>query len=342
METIQEIRTAGEAFSKEIAQIRTLEEVEALRIRYLGKKGLVSHFMKDLREASIEIRQELGKQINDLKGTVTQEIASLRDKIQNERYEESLQKEKLDVSLPGKNHHIGTTHPLQIVQDEILDIFNQMGFLTVEGPEIETDYYNFEALNIPADHPARDIQDSFYLPGGKLLRTQTSPVQIRTMEKFPPPVAIVSPGRVFRRDTSDASHSPIFHQVEGLYVNREINFSHLKGLLHLFSGSFFGETHTRFRPDYFPFTEPSCDMSIECMLCHGRGCSTCGGDGWIEILGAGLVNPIVLKNVGVDPEVYSGLAFGLGIERIAMLKYGIEDIRKFYENNDKFLRQFPG
>ena len=325
------------AFFEEIKTVDNLPDLEKLRIKYLGKKTL-SEFNNLLREAPNEKKREIGQNLNHFKAQVTEKMALIKQeflqKIEGENADN-----KYDLNRPGPNNHLGTIHPLQVVTDEILHSFNKMGFLTVKGTEIEEEFYNFEALNIPQDHPARDDHDSFYLDEGFLLRTQTSPIQIRTMEKVPPPLAIVSPGRVYRRDTADASHSPVFHQIEGLYINEDVNFTHLKGILKQFCIGFFGDRPLRFRPDYFPFTEPSCEISIGC-LCKGKGCSTCGGDGWIEILGAGLVNPLVLKNVHIDPEKYSGLAFGLGIDRITMLKYNIKDIRLLYENNYKFLKQF--
>ena len=341
METLEKITASLEDFLKEVQSVRALPDLEKIRIKYLGKKGRLLTFNHLLKESPAEEKPAIGQELNHFKTTVADKIASLkRDLLAGGPADDaSRQKKKYDLNRPGPSNHLGTSHPLQIVQDEITNCFNKMGFLTVAGPEIEEASYNFEALNIPENHPARDEQDSFYLKPGFLLRTQTSPVQIRTMQEVDVPLAIVSPGRVYRRDTSDASHSPIFHQIEGLYVNSGVNFSHLKGILHQFCREFFGDRPLRFRPDYFPFTEPSCEISMKC-ACGGKGCSTCGGDGWIEILGAGLVNPLVLKKVNIDPEKYSGLAFGLGVERIAMLKYGIKDIRLFYENNYKFLKQF--
>ena len=337
MEAIIKIKSSLKEFFEDIKLIHNLKDLDNLRIKYLGKKGRLTEFNNLLKEVSQEHKRELGKTLNEFKTTISQQIELVKNNLLNTSNENIL--DKFDLNRPGPTRHLGRTHPLQIVKDQILKSFNKMGFLTVEGPEIEEEYYNFEALNIPENHPAREEQDSFYLTPGYLLRTQTSPVQIRTMEKAALPLAIVSPGRVYRRDTPDASHSPIFHQIEGLYVNKGINFTHLKGILHQFCQDFFGDRALRFRPDYFPFTEPSCEISIGC-ICKGQGCSTCGGDGWIEILGAGLVNPLVLKNVNINPEDYSGLAFGIGVERITMLKYGVHDIRLLYENNFKFLRQF--
>jgi len=328
-------------FEADLKSIDSAETLTVLKIKYLGKKGLVTRFSKKIGYVPPDERRSFGQKVHDLKERVHTDLENLKDKIKNKEYEDTIKSKKLDVHLPGRSHNIGRAHPLTIVKEEILSQFNKMGFLTVEGPEIEKDYYNFEALNIPKDHPARDVQDSFYLGNDFLLRTQTSPVQIHIMEKVRPPLAIVSPGRVYRRDTSDSSHSPIFHQIEGLFVDRDVTMADLKGTLHHFLKMFFGDkVEIRFRPDYFPFTEPSCEIAISCVMCRGSGCSTCGGDGWIEILGAGLVNPVVLKNVNIDPKEYCGFAFGLGVERIAMIKYGIDDIRYFYENHYKFLRQF--
>lgn len=342
MKTLEKIDTSLDQFLAEIQSVRDLSNLENIRIKYLGKKGFLTTFNLLLKESPLEQKRKIGQNLNRFKTTIADKIASLKsDLMEKANADSNLNSERYDLNRPGPSNHLGTSHPLQIIQDQILKSFNKMGFLTVKGPEIEESFFNFEALNIPENHPARDEQDSFYLKSDAsvLLRTQTSPVQIRTMQKTKPPLAIVSPGRVYRRDTSDASHSPIFHQIEGLYVNEGVNFTHLKGVLHQFCRDFFGNRALRFRPDYFPFTEPSCEISLEC-ICKKKGCSTCGGDGWIEILGAGLVNPLVFKNVNIDPKKYSGLAFGLGVERIAMLKYGIKDIRLFYENNHKFLKQF--
>lgn len=312
---------------------RALEE---LRIKYLSKKGLVTDLVGRIAEVAPEARREYGKTVNDLKNLAAVLIETRLGELQGAGREAALESQKVDVTLPGRNHRLGTRHPITQIQNEILAAFGRMGFLSVDGPEMETEYYNFEALNIPADHPARDNQDSFYLAPGRLLRTQTSPVQIRVMEQVKnPPLAIVSAGRVFRRDTLDATHAFMFHQVEGLLVDEGITFAHLKGLLLKFARDFFGEkAQFRFAPDFFPFTEPSCQMSIAFPLPDGR-------TRWLEILGAGMVNPLVLKGVGVDPEKYTGLAFGMGVERIAMRRWGIQDIRLFTENDVRFLDQFP-
>ncbi len=302
--------------------------LEELKVEYLGKKGKVTSYLKKIGSLAAEQRKEVGQVINQVKRESEVFIKEKLEKFSNS----DLLDKKIDIHLSGKKNQLGRTHPLTITKNKVLEFFNQMGFITVEGPEIETDYYNFEALNIPKGHPARDNHDSFYLKGNNLLRTQTSPVQIRVMEEVKPPLAIVSPGRVFRRDTLDATHSFCFNQIEGLLVDEKVTFSDLKGVLTLFCKTFFGDAlEVRFRPDYFPFTEPSCEIAIK---------YPDKKDGWLEILGAGMVNPLVLENCKIDPKKYSGFAFGLGVERIAMLTYGIKDIRLFYENDFSFLEQF--
>ena len=285
-------------------------------------------------------RSEYGKQVNDLKTLVANLISEKEITLKEKELAEKLEKEKIDVSLPGEKVMLGNLHPLNIVKNKILDAFLGMGFEIFEGPEIDSDYYCFQALNIPKDHPARDMQDTFYITENVLLRPHTSPGQVRTMEKKAPPIKILSPGRVYRAD-DDASHSPMFHQIEGLVVDKGVSLCDLKGLLDEFVRVIFDEdTKTRFRPSFFPFTEPSVEVDVTCCKCHGKGCSLCKGTGWIEILGAGVVNKKVLEMSGIDSNVYSGLAFGLGIERITMIKYGISDIRTLFENNTKFLKQF--
>ncbi|HMB00452.1 MAG TPA: phenylalanine--tRNA ligase subunit alpha [Spirochaetota bacterium] len=318
----------------------SVKAVQQVKTRFLGKKGTITAAVKKIGALPPEKRRDAGQKLNQIKKTAE---TLIKDKMNNLQTAGAATPSgnTAAIKMPGRSHSRGSIHPLTIIKDEIISRFNKMGFLTVEGPEIEKEYYNFEALNIPAYHPARDTQDSFYIQDDYLLRTQTSPVQPRIMEKTPPPIAVVCPGRVFRRDTVDASHSPVFHQIEGLFIDKNISMADLKGLLHHFCKSMFGEdVKIRFRPDYFPFTEPSCEIAISCPLCKGSGCSTCQNEGWIEILGAGLVNPKVLSASGIDPEVYSGLAFGMGIERIAMIKYSIPDIRLFFDNNYKFLKQF--
>jgi phenylalanyl-tRNA synthetase alpha chain len=318
----------------EIPAAPDAKALEELRIRYLGKKGILAELVSRITQAPAEERKQFGKTANDLKNLAGELLDARAAELETRRRSEALSTSRVDVRLPGRNHTLGTAHPITQVRDEILLAFNRMGFLTVDGPELETDHYNFEALNIPPEHPARDGQDSFYLAPGRLLRTQTSTVQIRVMEQVKPPLAVVSAGRVFRRDTLDATHAFMFHQVEGLLVSEGVNFAHLKGILLKVARDLFGrDARLRFAPDFFPFTEPSCQLCVAFPMPDGR-------TRWLEVLGAGLVNPVVLKGVGIDPEKYSGLAFGMGVERIAMCRWGIQDIRLFTENDKRFLDQF--
>jgi phenylalanyl-tRNA synthetase alpha chain len=322
---------------QEVPEAGKIEALEELRIKYLGRKGLLSAFMKQMASASPEEKPVLGRLANEAK----QELNDLFDlALQNLRSGLIARVESLDVTLPGRKTALGHLHPLTQVRQEICDIFERMGFEVVEGPDIELDYYNFEALNIPKDHPARDMQDTFYISDNVVLRTHTSPMQVRVMEKQPPPVRIVAPGAAYRCD-SDVTHTPMFHQVEGLLVDRGITFGDLKGTLTAFVHQMFGtDTELRFRPSFFPFTEPSAEVDIRCVECGGNGCRVCSNTGWLEILGSGMVDPAVYGFVGYDPEEVSGFAFGLGIERVTMLKYGIDDIRLFFENDVRFLSQF--
>ena len=290
---------------------------------------------------SNEERPIVGQIANEVRSAIENAIKEKSVELEAKALEEKLKKEKIDVTVPGKEIKVGHIHPLTAVQRELENIFIGMGFSIIEGPEVEYDYYNFEALNIPKDHPARDTQDTFYITDNILLRSQTSPVQVRTMEKQQPPIRVISPGRVYRSDAVDATHSPLFHQLEGLVIDKGITMGDLKGMLELFAKKMFGsETKLRFRPHHFPFTEPSAEVDVSCFVCGGKGCKLCKGEGWIEILGAGMVHPFVLSNCGIDPEVYSGFAFGVGIERVAMTKYGIDDMRHLYENDMRFLEQF--
>lgn len=319
-----------------LKNISSAPELEEFRIRYLGKKGLITNIMKSIGKLPPEERPEIGKLANQIKARVIKEYEELKKKLEEKKKEEKL----IDITLPGRRPERGHMHPITIVINEVCEIFSKMGFRIVTGPEVELDYYNFEALNIPKDHPARDMQDTFYITENVLLRTHTSPIQVRVMEVQKPPVAIICPGKVYRRD-SDVSHTPMFHQVEGLLVDKGITFGDLKGVLTLFVHRMFGEgTKLRFRPSFFPFTEPSAEVDIECVICKGKGCRTCSYTGWLEILGSGMVDPEVYRFVGYDQKEYTGFAFGMGIERIAMLKYGIEDIQLFYRNEIRFLRQF--
>jgi len=337
IEDIEELQKKAQA---DLSLVETQEEVLAIRTKYLGRKGLLTGLLRDIRSVAPEERPLFGRLGNAIKEALSKKIENILREIGKRNREDALRHEKIDVTLPGRGVRHGRIHPVTQVCEEICAIFTGFGFSVVEGPEIELDYYNFEALNIPKDHPARDMQDTFYVEESIVLRTHTSPVQIRVMEKQRPPVRILSPGRVYRPD-SDISHTPMFHQIEGLLVDRGITFGDLKGILTSFLKQVFGEDTTlRFRPSFFPFTEPSAEVDIRCVMCHGNGCQVCSQSGWLEILGSGMVDPEVFKNVGYDPEEVSGFAFGLGLERIAMLKYGIADIRMFFENDWRFLEQF--
>jgi len=328
------------AFLKELESIKDSKTLNELKVKYVGKNGEITLLLRGMKDIAPENRSAFGKLINDLKDEITGYISEKEKAIKLEELKKKFEDEKIDVTLPGVPSKIGGLHPLTLVKNQIIDAFTGMGFNVFEGPEIDTDYYCFQALNIPKDHPARDMQDTFYFSDNILLRPHTSPGQVRTMENGKPPIKILSPGRVYRAD-DDASHSPMFHQIEGLVVDEGVSLCDLKGLLDEFVKIMFDEdTKTRFRPSYFPFTEPSVEVDVTCCKCHGKGCSLCKGTGWIEILGAGIVNKKVLEMSGIDSEKYSGLAFGLGLERIAMIKYGISDIRTLFENNIKFLKQF--
>ena len=325
---------------EELEKVSSMREIGELKAKVLGKAGCVTMLLKGMKDIAPEERSLYGKKVNDLKEQIFNLFALKENVLKEKELNEKLEKERIDITLPGKEVGVGNLHPLNIVKNKILDAFLGMGFEIFEGPEIDSDYYCFQALNIPKDHPARDMQDTFYVTDNVLLRPHTSPGQVRTMERKAPPIKILSPGRVYRAD-DDASHSPMFHQIEGLVVDKGVSLCDLKGLLDEFVRVIFDEeTKTRFRPSYFPFTEPSVEVDVTCCKCHGKGCSLCKGTGWIEILGAGVVNKKVLEMSGIDSNVYSGLAFGLGIERITMIKYGISDIRTLFENNVNFLKQF--
>jgi len=316
-------------------------DLEALRIRYLGKKGELTAVLRGMGQLSAEERPVVGQLANEVREAIEAELSARLQEKKAAELDARLAAERLDVTVPGDAPEVGHIHPLVRIQREMEDIFIGMGYDIVEGPEVEYDYYNFQALNIPPDHPARDTQDTFYITENILLRSQTSPVQVRTMEKRRPPIRIISPGRVYRSDAVDASHSPLFHQMEGLVVDRGVTMGDLKGTLEMFAKKMFGEeTKVRFRPHHFPFTEPSAEVDVSCFACGGKGCRLCKGEGWIEILGAGMVHPNVLRGCDIDTEEYSGFAFGLGIERVAMLKYHIDDMRLLYENDIRFLSQF--
>lgn len=326
-----EREAAGAADSRALYEVKT---------KYLGRTGKVTALLKGMREIAAEQRPAFGKKINELREALEAKFAAFEEKLKAREMEHRLQREKLDVTMPGRRRKQGALHPVTRVRNMLIDIFAGMGFEVFEGPEIESDYYNFTALNTPADHPARDMQDTFYLSEEFLLRTQTSAGQIRYMEKRKPPFKMLSPGRVFRSD-DDATHSPMFHQMEGLVVDKGVTLCDLQGMLDEFARAVFSEnSKTRLRPSYFPFTEPSVEVDVSCASCGGKGCSLCKGTGWIEVLGAGMVNRRVLENCGVDPDEYSGFAFGMGVERIAMLKYGVNNIKLLTENDVRFLEQF--
>ena len=316
-------------------------DVEQIRIQYLGKKGELTSVLRGMGALSSEDRPIVGQLANEVRSAIEKALAEKTQLLKQKLLEEKLISEKIDVTLPSSASRIGHIHPLTAVQRRIEDIFIGMGFSIAEGPEVEYDYYNFQALNIPPNHPARDTQDTFYITENILLRSQTSPVQVRTMEKQKPPIRVISPGRVYRSDAVDATHSPLFHQVEGLVVDKGVTMGDWKGMMETFAKEFFGEgTRLRFRPHHFPFTEPSAEIDVSCFVCGGKGCRVCKNEGWIEILGAGMVHPFVLSNCGIDPNEYSGFAFGMGIERLAMKQFGIDDMRLLYENDVRFLDQF--
>ncbi len=331
---IEDIHRSG---LDDLKAARTSKEVQDLTVRYLGRKGILTQFLRNISQLPAEQRPAAGKRANELKGILEREFKTAIKKFESA---DSDNLDRIDVSLPGRPLTTGYLHPITQVNDQICDIFSSLGFDIAEGPEVESDYYNFEALNFPKDHPARDMQDTFFVNDDVVLRTHTSPLQIRTMEKQQPPVRIICPGKVYRCD-SDLTHTPMFHQVEGLLVDENISFGDLKGVLTTFVHQMFDDqTSLRFRPSFFPFTEPSAEVDILCVMCRGKGCRVCSRTGWLEILGSGMVHPALYENVGYDADRYTGFAFGMGVERIAMLKYGIDDIRKFFENDLRFLEQF--
>jgi phenylalanyl-tRNA synthetase alpha chain len=334
---LSKLKSLETQFREEVDRVASLKDLEDLQTRFLGRKGELTQCLRGLGTLSAEERPAVGQEANRLKGILDELV---RQKKEDFSQKKDLGLSKFDWSLPGRKTFPGRRHPISQTMDEICEIFSRLNFETVEGPEVELDYYNFEALNIPRDHPARDMQDTFYVSDTILLRTHTSPLQVRTMEKNAPPLRVIAPGKVYRRD-SDISHTPMFHQVEGLMVGEDISLGDLKGILTLFVHHMFGEeTPLRFRPSFFPFTEPSAEVDIGCVICRGSGCRVCSQTGWLEILGSGMVDPEVYRMVGYDPEQVTGFAFGMGVERIAMLKYGIDDIRMFYENDQRFLNQF--
>ena len=336
-----ELEAIAKRALEELKGAQDLKVLDAVRVKYLGKKGELTAILKQMGKLSAEERPVIGQLANQVRADIDQMLEQTKTDLEAKALDIRLAGETLDVTLPGQKKPLGKKHPLTIVLDELKEIVVGMGFEIATGPEVELDYYNFEALNIPKDHPSRDTQDTFYISDNVLLRTQTSPMQIRTMEKKKPPIRIIAPGRVYRSDAVDATHSPLFHQVEGLVVDKGITMADLKGTLEVFVKRLYGDsTVVRFRPHHFPFTEPSAELDVQCFHCHGEGCSLCKGEGWIEILGCGMVHPQVLLNCGIDTEEYSGFAFGLGLERMVMMRYGIDDLRLFYDNDVRFLKQF--
>ena len=330
-----------EAALSEIKDTQSIEVVESLRVKYLGKKGEITAILKEMGKLSSEERPVIGKVANEVREAIETAISTKKEELKSIEKQRKLAEEVIDVTMPAKSFKVGKKHPISQIIDEVSDIFMGMGFSIAEGPEVETIENNFDALNAPKDHPSRDMSDTFYINEELLLRTQTSPVQVRTMKNEELPIKIISPGRCFRFDAPDATHSPMFHQIEGLVVGKDVTMAQLKGTLNMFVKKLFGEhTKTKFRPHNFPFTEPSAEVDVTCFKCEGAGCPICKGEGWIEILGAGMVHPNVLRNCGIDPEVYSGFAFGMGVDRITMLKYEIDDIRLLFENDMRFLDQF--
>ena len=330
-----------EEFQGEYSDANDLDALEELRIKYLGKKGKVQNLFNKMGSIPAEKRPVLGKEANILKQKIEAKLNEKKEKFEAEAKAKKLAEETIDVTLPGRTIKQGARHPLSVVTEELEDIFIGLGFEIAEGPELEDEYHNFEALNIPENHPARDLQDTLYFNDSFLLRTHTSPVQVRTMENTEPPIRIIAPGRVYRADELDASHSPVFHQLEGLVIDENITFGDLKGTIRAMVEEIYGkEQEVRFRPSYFPFTEPSAEVDVSCIVCQGEGCSLCSRTGWLEIMGSGMVHPNVLRMSGIDPEKYSGFAFGMGIDRITLLKYGINDIRLLFENDRRFLKQF--
>ena len=324
-----------------LEKVKDIKGLEEIRVSFLGKKGKLTGILKGMGSLSAEERPVMGQMANEVRNNLEEAIQKAKIDLVKKERDEKIARETIDVSMPGAYFPRGRKHPLTLVLDEIKEVFIGMGYEIAEGPEVELDYYNFEALNLPKNHPARDTQDTFYINDTVLLRTQTSPVQIRVMEKQKPPIKIICPGRVYRADQVDATHSPIFHQVEGLVVDKGVTMGDLIGTLQVFARSLFGEnTKIRLRPHHFPFTEPSAEVDVSCWTCGGKGCRVCKNEGWIEILGAGMVHPKVLENCGIDPEVYSGFAFGLGVERTAMGRFNIDDMRLLYENDMRFLKQF--
>lgn len=337
----EQLNQIKEAALAELHAAQDSATIENIRVKFLGKKGELTTILRSMGGLSKEERPVMGKLANEVRAEIEAKLEEVLTEIKNKEKNEKLANEVIDISMPGTKNLVGKRHPLELTLDSMKEIFISMGFTIEEGPEVEKDYYNFEALNIPKNHPARSEQDTFYINDNVVLRTQTSPVQARVMEKQQPPIKMISPGKVFRSDAVDATHSPIFYQMEGLVIDKNVTFADLKGTLELFAKKMFGDkVKTKFRPHHFPFTEPSAEMDATCFVCNGEGCRVCKGEGWIEILGCGMVHPDVLRNCGIDPEEYSGFAFGFGVDRMVMLKYGIDDIRLLYESDMRFLNQF--
>ena len=335
-----------EAMSREARQImlntESESELQNVRVQYLGKKGKLTSIMKDMGKLSAEERPRVGAVANKVKDELTAIFEGQLKTLKHKHMCDRLERERIDVTLPGRHPRMGSKHPVTLITEELIEIFSYLGFSVAQGPEVEEDFYNFEALNLPKDHPARDMQDTFYITDNEVLRTHTSPVQIRSMLKHQPPLRIIAPGTVYRRD-SDITHSPMFHQIEGFMVDEHITFGDLKGVLTTFITECFGKNvGVRFRPSFFPFTEPSAEVDIQCVICGGKGCRVCKNSGWLEILGSGMIDPEVFASVNYSSDKYSGFAFGMGLERIAMLKYGVNDLRLFFENDVRFLKQFKG
>ena len=337
----EQLLAIREAAEQSIKSAKTMQEIEELRVKYLGKKGELTALLKQMGSLSAEERPIMGQLVNEAKALLEAAIGEKSAELKKAEQDEKLKAETIDITMPAKQAKVGKLHPLNTVLNDMIDIFQSMGFDVVDGPEVETDHYNFECLNVPADHPARDMQDTFYLGENLLLRTQTSAAQIRTMENRKPPIRVICPGRVFRADEVDATHSPVFHQIEGLVVDKGITMCDLKGVLEQFAQENYGsDTEVKFRPSFFPFTEPSVEVDVTCSECGGKGCRVCKGSGWIEILGAGMVHPKVLASCGIDPEEYTGFAFGIGLDRLTTTRYKISDIRLLFENDKRFLDQF--
>lgn len=337
----EQIKALREQAMQELQTLTQPKELEEFRVRVMGKKGSLTGLLRGMGALPAEERPQMGQLVNEVRAELEQALEARAAAVQAAQQAARLKCETLDVTMPGRHEAKGGLHPLNIVLEDMIDIFQSMGFDVVDGPEVETDYYNFEALNLPEDHPARDMQDTFYITPSLLLRTQTSAAQIRTMEERKPPIRMICPGRVYRADEVDATHSPVFHQVEGLVVDKGITMCDLKGCLEQFAHEIYGpDTKVKFRPSFFPFTEPSVEVDVTCSECGGKGCRVCKGSGWIEILGAGMVHPNVLRGCGIDPEEYSGFAFGIGLDRLTTTRYKISDIRLLFENDQRFLEQF--